>query len=449
MHDVATHVHLPATDACRAACEVVATLVREGHSAYFVGGCVRDLVLGCEPKDWDVATSAHPPEVRRVFRHVVEVGVAFGVLRVRTPDGRHEVEVATFRAEAGYTDGRRPDLVRFTDAREDVLRRDFTLNGLLLDPLDPTGRPARTCEVVDFVGGLDDLRNGCLRAIGEPAARFGDDALRLLRAPRFAARFGLRIDAATAHAIAALASTLERVSAERVAAEVGLLLRAPTAPGGVALLADLGLGAVLWPELWAHDGGLEQTVARLQRLHAHTAPTGAGLVAECSVSLALAVAVLWWPLRSAAAAQRLARQWRMARAEGAELAATWAGADALDDLLRREADPVRQPLDDDGVAAVRQLRQAWADAALRALAAADPTAQDRALRWRTLRAATPPDLWRPLPFVTGDVLARHGAAPGPAFKAALEAAERAQLRGAEPQQCLEAALRELAQRAPT
>jgi poly(A) polymerase len=264
--DAVAHVELPVSSACVAAVEVVRRLRDHGHSAYLVGGCVRDVVLGLAPKDYDVATDARPQQVKQLFRHVVEVGVAFGVVRVRhrVSEGEvHEIEVATFRADGTYLDGRRPSDVRFTDAREDVLRRDFTLNGLLLDPLDGPSRGL----VVDWVGGLADLRAGVLRAIGEPQQRFGEDALRLLRAVRFAARFAMAIDPATQLAVRQLAATLQRVSVERISAEVLAMLTAPTAAQALAWLHDLGLAAVLWPQLLARDPQLRGAARRLAALH--------------------------------------------------------------------------------------------------------------------------------------------------------------------------------------
>ena len=197
---------------------VVRKLVDAGHVAYFAGGCVRDQLLGREPKDFDVATDATPDRVRELFLRSQGVGQAFGVVIVRV--GRSQIEVATFRADGAYGDGRRPDEVRFATAEEDAQRRDFTINGLFYDPLAD--------RVIDFVGGQADLKAGMLRAIGEPAVRFAEDYLRILRAVRFAARFGLSIDPATAEAIRANAHKLPRIAPERIADE----LRAMLVPAG-------------------------------------------------------------------------------------------------------------------------------------------------------------------------------------------------------------------------
>src|ERR1700716_2953602 len=175
-----------------AAREIVFKLRGAGHQAYFAGGCVRDILLGVQPKDFDVATSATPDVVMEMFQKTYSVGAHFGVVLVCTPDGdggEIATEVATFRHDGAYSDGRRPDAVKFsTDPREDVLRRDFTINGMLLDPVvfEEAGNAASA--VLDYVGGQEDLKARVLRAIGDPALRFAEDKLRMLRGGRFAAR---------------------------------------------------------------------------------------------------------------------------------------------------------------------------------------------------------------------------------------------------------------------
>src|SRR5437763_2390306 len=198
---------------------VVKRLREAGHVAYFAGGCVRDELLGFTPKDYDVATDAPPERVRQLFSNTQAVGAAFGVILVR--HRKSVIEVATFRTDLQYKDGRRPEGVVFTTAEEDAKRRDFTINGLFMDPLDGD-------RVIDFVGGQEDLKNKVLRAIGEPNHRFEEDHLRLLRAVRFAARFGLQVDAATADAIQSHAAQLKRISPERICEELRLMLGAPS-----------------------------------------------------------------------------------------------------------------------------------------------------------------------------------------------------------------------------
>lgn len=434
--ETVARVHLPLTAACQAAVAIVARLRAAGFSAYLVGGCVRDLLLELSPKDFDVATSAHPPEVRVLFAHVVEVGAAFGVLRVhqRDADGTlHEIEVATFRAEAGYSDGRRPDDVRFTDAREDVLRRDFTINGLLCDPLDLIGTRA---AVVDWVDGMTDLRERRLRAIGVPRERFTEDALRLLRAPRFAARFDLTLEPETALAIHALAPTLARVSAERVRDELQAMLRVSTAPRALRLIAELELGPVLWPELAALPGAQEAAAERLAWLHREcrlaTENDAHGQPIDQVVDLPLALSAVLYPVRTAWSPQRLADRLKLARLEVRRLLTIWQLADALPTPLPDLAAVRRAP------AWIRLLRDADADGALLLRGALDPTSAAQQLRRD--RANVQIAEWHPVLYVSGDTLLALGKRPGPQFRAALLAAEDVQLLGGTAQAALAAAL---------
>ena len=210
---------------------VVRALYTAGHIAYFAGGCVRDLLLQLEPKDYDVATDAVPEKVRSLFRNTQAVGQAFGVILVR--QGQSVIEVATFRTDGEYVDGRRPSEVRFTTAEEDARRRDFTINGLFLDPIED--------RILDFVGGKQDLERKILRAIGEPDARFEEDHLRLMRAVRFAARFNLDIETRTRAAILNHAPQLARISPERVGEEMRLMLTPATRVKAWQYLGDLGL----------------------------------------------------------------------------------------------------------------------------------------------------------------------------------------------------------------
>jgi tRNA nucleotidyltransferase/poly(A) polymerase len=226
------------------ALEVVRTLRGEGHETYWAGGCVRDQLLGRTPKDHDVATAARPKEVRRLFERTIAVGMSFGVIEVlkELPEGDYlNVQVATFRADGEYIDGRRPKNVTFCSAREDALRRDFTINGMFFDPL--------TNEYHDFVGGRADLQARVLRAIGNPADRFEEDKLRLLRAVRMACRFELTIDPATQSAILDMAPQIGVVSAERIADEMRKMLVDPHRARSMRLFVDLGLAAQVMPEL--------------------------------------------------------------------------------------------------------------------------------------------------------------------------------------------------------
>jgi poly(A) polymerase len=224
---------------------VIAKLRNSGHQAYLVGGCVRDLLMGANPKDFDIATDARPDRIMSLFPNSGQVGAHFGVVLVR--DAFAQVEVATFRSDNDYTDGRRPASVHFEfDPRQDVLRRDFTINGLLLDP--------DTGAVLDYVEGRADLERRVIRAIGDPAVRFREDHLRLLRAVRFAARLGFAIDTPTFAAIERDHALIRTVSAERVREELARILTEGGARRGFELLDQSGLLAVILPEVAAMKG---------------------------------------------------------------------------------------------------------------------------------------------------------------------------------------------------
>lgn len=216
---------------------IVQTLKSQGHEAYWAGGCVRDMLLGRSPSDIDIATSARPEQIVGLFPRTRKVGVQFGVVLVK--QSAHWFEVATFRQDVDYADGRRPERVVFTSAQEDAKRRDFTINGLFYDP--------QTEQVIDYVGGQGDLKAGIVRAIGHPAERFAEDHLRMLRAVRFTARFGFKLDPATADAIREHAVRLERISAERIREELDKMLVHGARAQAIALMSDLGLMAHLWP----------------------------------------------------------------------------------------------------------------------------------------------------------------------------------------------------------
>ena len=228
--------------------QICATLRRHGHQAYFVGGCVRDLELGRVPADYDVCTDARPDRVQELFLRSLAVGARFGVILV-VEDGL-QIEVATFRSDIGYSDGRHPDHVEYSDSpQEDVRRRDFTINGLLMDPA--------TGEVLDYVGGRADLRAGIVRAIGDPRLRFAEDKLRMLRAVRFAARFGFQIEPETMAAAQSLAGQIAQVSPERIRDELTKLLTEGAARRGFELLDETGLLAAVLPDV-ARMKGVQQ-----------------------------------------------------------------------------------------------------------------------------------------------------------------------------------------------
>ena len=235
-----------------AAQAIVMALRGAGHQAYFAGGCVRDLLLGAQPKDFDVATNATPDVVMGMFAKTYSVGAHFGVVLVcsSAEDGAEvTTEVATFRHDGAYSDGRRPDAVKFsTDPREDVLRRDFTINGMLLDPIVYDETADVGAATLDYVGGREDLKAGVVRAIGQPALRFSEDKLRMLRAVRFAARLEFEIETRTMAAIRATASEIGQVSSERIRDELTLMLTEGHARRAMELLDTSGLLTYVLPE---------------------------------------------------------------------------------------------------------------------------------------------------------------------------------------------------------
>jgi tRNA nucleotidyltransferase/poly(A) polymerase len=224
--------------------EIVARLRGAGHVGYFAGGCVRDLLRGRVPKDIDVATDARPEEVQKMFSRTYAVGAHFGVIVV-LEDG-FQFEVATFRSDGAYLDGRRPVEVHFATAKEDAARRDFTINGMFFDP--------EANELIDFVGGRADLEARSIRAIGDPAQRFAEDRLRMLRAVRFATVLGFEIEPATWNAVVAHAPSINEISAERIREELVRIFLSPQRVRGWDLLDGSGLMRAVLPEVEAMKG---------------------------------------------------------------------------------------------------------------------------------------------------------------------------------------------------
>ena len=255
------------------AVEVVEKLRQQGYEAVWAGGCVRDQLLDRVPMDYDVATSAHPDSVRELFgrRHTIATGAAFGVITVIGSKASGNVEVATYRSDAEYVDGRRPVGVTFCSAREDALRRDFTINGLFFDPVGGV--------VVDYVGGQQDLHDGIIRAIGDPGMRFGEDHLRMLRAVRFSANFEFPLESHTQDAIERLAHQLALVSPERLAAELRLMFSRAGRGQALRLLVGTGLVNPLF-------GG------QLNKTESFWSSASDALDALCEPSLPLAMAIL-------------------------------------------------------------------------------------------------------------------------------------------------------------
>ena len=263
-----------------AATDIARRLQETGHTAYFAGGCVRDELIGLDPHDYDIATSAKPDEVQKLFPHTQAVGAHFGVILVME-HGR-AFEVATFRSDHEYIDGRRPEMVTFSTPEEDAARRDFTINGMFHDPVAD--------KFIDFVGGRDDLKSQTLRAIGDPVARFREDKLRLLRAIRFAARFGHDIDPATWEALSAHAADIHAVSVERIREELVKILAHPSRVRGFDLLDQSGLLKEILPEIEALKGCEQPAQFHPEGdVFVHTRAMLELLPPEAPASLALAV----------------------------------------------------------------------------------------------------------------------------------------------------------------
>jgi poly(A) polymerase len=389
------------------ALEVVARLRRAGYEAYWAGGCVRDELLGRTPADYDVATAARPDEVRQVFgsRRTLAVGAAFGVITVLGPKPAGQVEVATFRVDAPSVDGRHPGAVTFCSAREDALRRDFTINGLFLDPLGG--------EVHDYVGGRADLAAGIVRAIGVPAERFAEDHLRMLRAVRFAAFFGFALDAETRAAIERMPHLVVTVSPERIAAELRAMLSRPGRRQALELLEATGLAREVLPEVApTEDGSRARWVEAARVADAFDQP-----------DLPMALAAL--AEHDPPAIPRIAARLRLSTREGktaAWLAAAVAefGLSGVPDLEALPWSRMQPWLAHEAALALADLMRARA-----AAGRGDP----RAAAWFTSQAGRPRIDLDPPPLLTGADLLAAGVAEGPALGAALTRIRTLQLDG--------------------
>ena len=264
---------------------VLRRLRKAGFEALFAGGCVRDMLLGRRCSDYDVATNATPRQVRRLFRRVLLIGAKFGVAMVVR--GGRKIEVATFRSDASYSDGRRPDAVTFTGPREDALRRDFTINGMFYDPISR--------QVIDHVGGRRDLQRGLVRTIGPARRRFAEDYLRMLRAVRFTVRFGFELHPATAAAVRKHASRIASISGERIFDELTKMLSVASAPRALRMMAQLNLAGVV----------LEDVFAQPQRWAGAVDRVGA-VAARRDFTLTLAALLVDLPPK---AMRRMVRKW--------------------------------------------------------------------------------------------------------------------------------------------
>jgi poly(A) polymerase len=388
------------------AAEVVFRLQNAGFTAFWAGGCVRDDLLGRTPVDYDVATSAHPGEVREVFgrRRTLAVGAAFGVITVLGPREAGQVEVATFRTDEAYTDGRHPAGVVFSTPEFDAQRRDFTINGLFLDPA--------TGEVHDYVGGRADLAAGIVRAIGVPTMRFGEDHLRMLRAVRFAAAFGFALDPATRGAIEAMRHLVTSVSAERIAAELRAMTTRPGRRRALELLDETGLAREVLPEVAPLEGpGSEAAAARWAN--------AAGIIeALDEPELGAALAALFEeagpePLRHAASRLRLSNR-------DTKLAAWLLEGVAAGDLTTRPWSQVQPWLAHDDAFLLADLLRARAD---------HGCGSRKAAAWITSQLERPRAELDPPPLLTGRDLMAAGVPEGKAVGKLLAKLRAKQLDG--------------------
>ncbi len=394
------------------ALEIVRRLRQEGFQALWAGGCVRDQLLKLTPKDYDVATDAIPEQVRRIFgrKRTLAIGQAFGVIVVLGPKSAGQVEVATFRQDATYSDGRHPDHVTFSSAPEDAQRRDFTINGLFYDPLAD--------QVIDYVGGQQDLKRRVIRAIGDPSQRFAEDKLRMLRAVRFATVFDFQIDAGTLEAIRQSADELTVVSAERIAAELRRTLQHARRRTGIQLLDQCELLTKIFPELHpfvqAPPGNplstaWQETLEILDRLE------------EPSPATAMTVV-----LRNLAGGEKdglqtirqIGQRLRLSNEEIAEI-----------DFLIRHESMVRtarqQPWPRLQRLLIQPLSGPLLDYAQAVADVVDGTADN--IHFCREKLALPSQQWNPPPLITGDDLRAVGVPPGPIYRQILDRVRDAQL----------------------
>ncbi len=404
------------------ATDVVRRLREAGYTALFAGGCVRDLLLNRPAKDFDVATTATPDEVRQLFgkRRTLAVGASFGVIIVLAPKetqglqplGVTQVEVATFRREGEYTDGRRPDRVEFCSPEEDARRRDFTINGMFYDPIES--------RVLDYVGGEHDLGAGIIRAIGDPHDRMREDKLRMLRAIRFAATLDFKLEQTTFFAVQEVSAQLTVVSAERIAQELKKMLVDPHRRRAMKLCLEAGLLDVIVPELIAADGiggsfkspadALRGFDRSLQMLHLLTEPR-----------FELALAALLHDLPAEPTVQTICQRLKLSNDEKDRIGWLVAHQDEL--LEASEFSPAQLK---------RTLSHPYADDLLTLLHVkllAENADLHPVMFCRDFLTKTPPELLNPPLLVAGHDLIRLGMKPGPQFKVLLDQIRDAQLNG--------------------
>lgn len=377
--------------------QVVQTLRDKGFEAYWAGGCVRDLVMGIPPKDFDITTSATPDQVIRSFKKTIPIGAQFGVIQVRWMGD--SFEVATFRTESLYSDGRRPDSIQFATAAEDVKRRDFTINGLLYDPFEE--------RVIDYVGGVADIAARIVRAIGDPEERIAEDRLRMLRAVRFASRLGFRMDDATFQAVSTHASAIVVVSAERVRDELLRTLSEGGGHTGIRLLHDTALLRWVLPELDMAGNRIDALVRMLEHSPHNDPP--------------LALALLLHSLDDAIVSKVCVRL-RISNHETARIRAMIALSKQIPDIALFDSATYRRFLQNEQLPDAILLHRTIAKGDYADLSAARRCELDRQmLKDQNL-------LW-PQRLLSGHDLTSFGYKPGPHFRLVLTAVDDAVLRG--------------------
>ena len=380
------------------ATEIVKKLQGHGHTALFAGGCVRDSMLDIAPKDYDVATSASPDEVQQIFgrKKTLAIGKSFGVITVIGSKSAGNVEVATFRKDGGYSDGRRPDSVQFTDAKEDALRRDFTINGMFFDPVSES--------VIDYVGGKADVEKKLVRAIGDADQRIEEDKLRMLRGVRFAATYNFDLEQSTLAAIQNRASEIHAVSPERIGTELRRMLGQSGKAEAFELLLESGLWSEVLPKENSIGANWVEKISVLSSLNADFATSTAAILEGTELS-----------------GSRLQESWKLTNEEVSKT--DWILAN-LETLSRASelAWSALQPL----------LISPFADSALRLLqakvSAVECEDSVQASISRCLeKLSLEPSLLDPQPLVRGEDLRELGLTPGPSFKSILAKVRQLQL----------------------
>ena len=389
------------------AVSVVEQLRQAGYQSYWAGGCVRDQLLGVTPRDYDVATNAVPEQIQKVFerKKTLSIGASFGVITVLGPPSAGQIDVATFRQDAEYSDGRHPDQVIFTSAQEDASRRDFTINGMFFDPLDD--------QLIDYVDGQSDLQQQLVRAIGDPQQRFAEDKLRILRAVRFAATLGFQIETGTRSAIERYANDLTIVSAERITAELQRMLTDANRRQAVQRLEETGLLAVILPD---GEYDADDFSSRLQvALEA--------LTILKTADFATTLALLWSQLVSAAdssLAEAMAQRLKLSNLETKSI--VWMLSQEAQIIQADKIDwPVLQPiLVDSRIENLLDLAEA------RLKAQQQTTDGIETCRQKLL---LPAEKLNPPPLLTGNDLQQLGLPSSPLFREILEQIRDAQLLG--------------------